>query len=165
MMIDSVRPLFEHSDLINGKILDASSGLTDPQLDLPIDMGRGTLRKTLMHIYVGEYVWLQRWTGVVEQTWSNESEIISVDQLHEMFNALWPRRETFLATLDYEKLVDQQTYRDSRGSLFRSPLHDMLLQGILHSTHHRAQAVNMIRRLGGPVVEVDYMYARRVPAE
>jgi uncharacterized damage-inducible protein DinB len=40
----------------------------------------------------------------------------------------------------------------------------MIEQYILHSHHHRAQAINAIKRAGGPVVEADYMYVVRQPA-
>jgi hypothetical protein len=45
-----------------------------------------------------------------------------------------------------------QNYRDSKGSLFKATLNDMLIQNVMHSTHHRAQIVNAIRRVGQPQV-------------
>jgi uncharacterized damage-inducible protein DinB len=76
---------------------------------------------------------------------------------------VWGNRDRFLDRVDDVRLAADQVYRDSKGSLFRATLHEMMLQGINHSVHHRAQAVNMIRRLGGPIVEVDFMYWRRQP--
>ena len=40
---------------------------------------------------------------------------------------------------------------------------DMILQGLVHSIHHRAQAVNMLRQLGLGPPEVDYMTSVRLP--
>jgi uncharacterized damage-inducible protein DinB len=34
-----------------------------------------------------------------------------------------------------------------------------------HSAHHRAQAVNMLRRVNAGLVELDYMYRIRQAAE
>jgi uncharacterized damage-inducible protein DinB len=39
----------------------------------------------------------------------------------------------------------------------------MLLQGALHSKHHQAQAVNILRRLGAAWPELDYMMHVRKP--
>jgi uncharacterized damage-inducible protein DinB len=67
--------------------------------------------------------------------------------------------------LTEKELGQMIAYRDSKGSLFAATLSDMLLQGILHSVHHRAQAVNMVRRLGGAALEMDYMTFVRRPVE
>jgi uncharacterized damage-inducible protein DinB len=40
----------------------------------------------------------------------------------------------------------------------------MLLQLCYHATHHRAQAVNILRRLGTQAPELDYMMRIREPA-
>jgi uncharacterized protein YciI len=57
-----------------------------------------------------------------------------------------------------------QVYRDSKGSLFQATLGDMLMQGVMHTKHHQAQAVNALKRLGAAWPELDYMYRVRKPA-
>ena len=56
-----------------------------------------------------------------------------------------------------------QRYRDSKGSLYQTTLQNMLLEMIVHATHHRAQAINALRRVGAAVPEVDYMQQVREP--
>jgi len=72
-------------------------------------------------------------------------------------------RDAFLAELSDAALQASVTYRDSKGSLFSASLGQMMVQMCVHSTHHRAQAVNMIRRAGGQTPEVDYMVWVRKP--
>ncbi len=159
-----IRSLLSYSDAMNEKILVAAVALSDAQLDQAFDMGMGTLRKTLAHIYVGEMVWLERWQGNTDCKWPPYETTLSPSEILDRCRALIGPRDVFVGSLDATRLAAVQVYRDSRGSLFRAMLLDMILQGITHSTHHRAQAVNMIRRAGGAVVEVDYMYAHREPA-
>lgn len=164
IQLSTVRTLLEYSDWANDQVLTASGSLTDAQLDQPFDMGPGSLRRTLIHTYNGEYVWLQRWKQVSETKWPSESEPASVADVRERFHAVWIDRDGFLATLDDAALQRAQTYRDSRGDLFRAPLGEMLMQGCVHSIHHRAQIVNMLRRLGAGVADLDYMMRIRQPA-
>lgn len=159
--IESLRLQLSYGDEMNRRIMTGANWLDSAKLDEAFDMGLGTLRKTLAHIYVGEKVWLERWKGHRDTPWpSYETALTSAEILSEC-EMVWGDRDRFLMRLDEARLDTQQTYRDSKGSLFRATLHEMMLQGINHSIHHRAQAVNMLRRVGGPIVEVDFMYWRR----
>ena len=85
-------------------------------------------------------------------------------RIRNEFDSTWKERDAFLATLSNEDLTRNQSYRDSKGGLFSASLGDMILQGCIHSIHHRAQAVNMIRRVGGAGLEMDYMTWIRKPS-
>lgn len=165
-MIDlgTVQALLQYSDWANGRVLDCSRGLADDALDRPFDIGMGSLRRTLLHIWAGEHVWLRRWKGLVETPWPSEVERIGMADLADRFRQTWAERAAFLTTLSNADLPRVQVYRDSKGSLFRSSLGDMLLQGCIHSTHHRAQAANLLRRLEAESPELDYMMWLRQPA-
>jgi uncharacterized damage-inducible protein DinB len=156
--------LFRYSDRANAMLLDAAMALDDERLDRAFDMGMGSLRRTLLHIWSGESVWLQRWQGRVETPWPDERERAAIRIIADRLAANSKQRDQFLAGLATEALATKQTYRDSKGSLFSASLQDMVLQMFVHSAHHRAQAVNMLRRLGVTPPEVDYMMQVRTPA-
>lgn len=155
------RPLFDYSDWANGIVLDAAAGVPEDDLDRPLEIGpgTGTLRRILTHTWAGEATWLRRWRGETEAKWPSESETppVSPAELRSRLATVRAEREAFLAGLDEETLGREQVYRDSRGSHFKATLSDMLLQGIVHSIHHRAQAANALRRLGHPCADLDYM--------
>jgi uncharacterized damage-inducible protein DinB len=159
-MVDvaTIRTTLHYSDWANDQLLRAAGGLTDGQLDQPFEMGLGSLRRTLLHIWAGESVWLERWKGKAETPWPDESERVSIAALAERFRDTWKQRTAWLETVATTKLTESVVYRDSKGSRFSATLGDMMLQMCLHSHHHRAQAVNMFRRLGAAAPELDYMY-------
>lgn len=157
------RLLLAYGDEMNRRLLDASLPLTDAQLDAAYDIGPGTLRKTLVHIIAGEEAWLSRWKGVVETRWRSFETPPSIEELKFLAETVWVERDIFFLKLDEAKLPTVQPYRDSSGALFEATLRDQIWQGIVHSTHHRAQAVHLLKRAGGPFVEVDFMYWRRQP--
>ncbi len=158
--LEMVRELFRYDDWANDRVLQAAAPLTDEQMDRPFEMGRGSLRRTLMHILCAEQVWVQRWQGHTETPWPDEGECVSVAAMGDRFREARGVREAFLRNLRDDALDRAIEYRDSFGGLFSAALGDMMLQLCNHSTHHRAQAVNMIRRVGGKAPELDYMYWR-----
>jgi uncharacterized damage-inducible protein DinB len=157
--------LFKYSDAANRLVLNAAAELAGEVLDREIDIGPkpGSLRRILIHTWNGEFMWLNRWRGNYELKWPPEQLSTPVPKLLAEFEQVWAERDAFLATLTPDRLGLLQRYRDSRGSLFQATLSDMLSQGIVHSIHHRAQAINAIRRLGGTPPEVDYMNLVRQP--
>lgn len=161
------RRMFEYSDAANRLVLEAAGGLDGTLIDREIDIGPspGSLRRILVHTYNGERVWLSRWKGGEETKWLPENVAPSTTELLAAFETVWAERDAWFAALPDTAFDVVQRYRDSRGTLYRASLGDMLLQGFVHSTHHRAQAVNALRRLGGRPPEVDYMVRVRERAE
>jgi len=164
MNLDGIRVLFRYSDWANEQVVGASVDLSDERLDRDFDIGRGSLRRTLLHILAGETVWLKRWQGDCETPWPSEDEPISPETIGERFVETFRSRNLFLSTVDGQKLGRAIVYRDSKGGLFTASFGDMMLQMCLHSAHHRAQAVNILRRLGATPPELDYMMWVRRPA-
>lgn len=160
----SLRHVLRHNDWANQELLRAACILDEALLDRPIDVGPGSLRRTLMHILNGEQVWLRRCRGESETPWPDESQKPALGALAEHFAKHVAERDRFLDGLDAARLSREQVYRDSKGSLFRATLGDELFQALHHSIHHRAQAVNIVRRLGGAAPELDYMMWLRQPA-
>lgn len=161
MQLECARPFFTYSDWANAQLLGAAATLQDEALDRRFDMGPGSLRRTLIHIYNGEHVWLRRWQKQRDTAWPSEDEVVGIAVLQQRFEANARERDAFLAALPPGALAAEQVYRDSRGGLFGATLGAMLMQGILHSHHHRAQAVNMVRQVGAGLVELDYMMSVR----
>lgn len=159
----TVRTLLRYSDWANEQVVRAAAGLPPAHLDKVFDIGRGTMRRTLLHILAGEMVWLKRWKGERDAPWPNEDEVVSPSLIWERFSEIFPQRERFLAELRPEEITRSIVYRDSKGSLFAATLGDMMIQMCTHSTHHRSQAVNLFRRLGTEAPELDYMMWVRQP--
>lgn len=165
MSFQPLNELFAYNDWANDQLLGASKSLNETQLDQSFDMGRGSVRRTLLHIYTAEVVWLSRWQLRGIMPWPDEEERISVAALAERFTATRREREAFRGKLSLADLENVAPYRDSKGTIYRATLGQMILQMFVHSTHHRAQAVNMLRRVNAGIVELDFMYHVRMPAE
>lgn len=153
-----------YSDQALAEILTAADPLDDAALDQRFDIGLRTLRRTLIHIIGGESVWLARIAGAADTPWPDQRAPLSVDQLRTQARANAQQRDTRLAALVPDHLATRQTYRDSTGARFTATLAEMWSQFFIHSIHHRAQAVNILRQLGHPAADMDYMIHVRQPA-
>lgn len=161
--LELLRALLAVGERSNEELLTAAADLDGAALDQAFEMGRGTLRRTLLHILVGEEVWLERMRGNVEHAWRDDLAPIAISELRTGFERCAVERGRFIDGLNPTDLSRRQRYRDSRGSLFEASLGDMLLQAANHSIHHRAQAANMLRRLGVVAADMDYMMHVRKP--
>ena len=161
VVLDTVHAFLKYSDWATQQVLRCSFPLGAEQLDRPFKMGMGTFRRTLLHIYHGEHVWLKRWKSETI-AWPPEDESVTLTALAEGFRKTWQERDAFLESLSDAELDRSVVYVDSSGGYFQTKLGHMLIEGCLHSTHHRAQAVNMLRQLGAETPELDYiMWIRR----
>lgn len=162
--LSTIKTLLRYSDWANTTLTQAAGGLKPEQLDQTLDIGMGTLRRTLLHILAGESVWLARWRGERESPWPDEQERAEPVEIGRRMTEVSAAREQFLASVGPGDLGRIVVYRDSKGSLFKATLADMMIQMCIHSMHHRSQAVNIIRRVGGSPPELDYMMWVRTPA-
>lgn len=162
--MDLIREMFRYNDWANDTVLNAAAAIDDAGLDRRIEMGPGSLRRTLQHIYHFEAMYMSRWRGEGRTSWPDYEDRLPIAELHTRQRTLAEQRVAYLASLTPGDLEAAITWQDSRGGLYTATRDHALVQVCNHSTHHRAQAVNMIRSAGGTPLEVDYMMWIRRPA-
>jgi len=153
----TLRDYFKFADWARVRVHAAAEPLSDAQLDQPFEMGVGTLRKTLSHIRDAEQWWLDNWTQGPGRLFPAADELASVQSISAQFDETAAKRNNYIA-----KLTDGDLNHIVKGTprpnvVREFPLGVTLLQLCNHSTHHRAQALNMIRRLGGQPPPSDYL--------
>ncbi|MHC4948084.1 MAG: DinB family protein [Planctomycetota bacterium] len=144
---ETIAEYFRYGTWANERIADAAAGLDDAALDRPFDMGPGSLRRTLLHVHDGEAWWLDNWSGRAEP-WSGTPETTGLEELRRRHAATQAGRQELLASLTDHDLQCLVTANPTPERSFEFRFGDTLLQVATHGTHHRAQAVNMLRRLG-----------------
>src|SRR5438874_1249236 len=97
--IQTLQRLFEYNDWADGRLLECAGPLDDERLDRRFDIGPGSLRRTLLHIFVGEDVWVRRCSGHSETRWTGEDEPAAVNDIAARFKNTWAARDALLATL------------------------------------------------------------------
>lgn len=161
MGLGTISELLAFNDWAREKLLAAASPLSDAQLDRGFEMGEGSLRATLAHLWFAEQIWLDRWLGD-RPPLDKPDPRISMTELHERFRRTSGQRASFLATKAGRDLDAPITFTNIRRETHTFPLRDLLLHVCNHGSHHRAQAVNMLRHVGAqlPKPGVDYIFMK-----
>ena len=144
--MDLLDRMLGHDNWATAQILEASSGLSDAQLDQEFDIGVRSLRETLDHmVYVIDF-WTSQMKGQSaihdRTTQSYDRAVPALGVRHERFHtafAEFARKAVDEQRLD-ETFVDHFSYRQSLGATILQVLH--------HNAQHRAEARHMLQRLG-----------------
>ncbi len=151
---ERVARYFAYHDWANGKILNAAAQLDDAALDREFNLGMGSLRKTLVHLYDVEPGWLKVWqegSGSFASSEPNQS----LSELQLRWLQVAKQRNEFVAELN-ESTSHQIVSINFGGPPIRFRILESILQICVHGTHHRAQVVNMLRHSGQDMLELDY---------
>lgn len=161
-MSGTLRECFIHLDWARDKLLATAADLTDAQLDRRFDMGAGTLRATLHHLWAAEDIWLQRWMNVPKPPLLEMQPGLTIAALAQQFRETAAQRAQYLAAVGDAGQRQRINYTNTRGETYSYPLGDLMLHVCNHGTHHRAQAVNMLRHVGAdlPKPGLDYIFMR-----
>jgi uncharacterized damage-inducible protein DinB len=160
--LGTIRECFRYNDWARDRLLGLATGLTDTQLDRPFEMGEGSLRATVYHLWAAEFGWLNRWQPQTSVSYDAECVGEPATEIARRFRETTAARDAFLARLDDASLSGTITFRNKKGIMSTFNFGDMMLHVCNHGTHHRAQALNMLRHLGveTPKPGIDYVLWR-----
>lgn len=157
--VETIREFLAYNAWARDRVLNMAAGAPAEQLDAPIEMGRGSLRETIRHLYRAEYRWYERWLDGETLELADGTGLSSVGQFGEAFRALHDHRGRWLEGFDDDS-VHRPVCFTHDGESYALPLDQLALHVCNHGTHHRAQALNMLRRLGLKVRDIDYIDMR-----
>ena len=157
MDLVTIRELFAYHDWGRDRLMALAETRHDSQLDRTFEMGEGSLRKTLEHLFGAEWTWLQRCKGRSPAHGECPRDFTSMAALWDQWRQVAQQRNALLDTLSNADLSRSVTYIHPTGKTYSFQLGHVLLHVCCHGTHHRAQALNMLRHLGITVPEMDLL--------
>ena len=157
MNIETLRAFFAYNDWGRDRLMRFAVELGDDQLDRPFEMGEGSLRRTLWHMFKWEWIWLRRWRGESPKTDQCPRDFPTMNGLWERWRQTAEQRNRFLQQLRDEQLHEAVTFTNDEGKAYTFRLADMIFHVCNHGTHHRAQALNMLRHLGVKPPPMDFL--------
>lgn len=144
---------FAHDDWALRKVFQAAEKLQDEQLDTPIDIGHGSMRKNLQHILDAWTWWIANWNEDCSP-FSKTENSLSLGEMQALAQDTAHQRLVFIKSLDEESANRVVTVvAGGPKSCFR--VTESLLQLCVHGTHHLAQCLNMLRQLGATPPSID----------
>jgi uncharacterized damage-inducible protein DinB len=152
----TIRTLYRYSDWANDRLLDAVAQLTPEQFVHEFSGSFRSIRDTLAHIAVAEWLWFQRWKGHPPTAMPDWQTTPDLPALTVQMRRTSEERTAKLQTLKDSDLDQTFRTRNLKGDItWELPLAMMLLHVINHSTYHRGQLASLIRQAGGKPVSTD----------
>ena len=153
----SVQRLFEYSDWAFEQVIANAMSLDDKALDREFDMGRGSIRKSLLHMYDAELFWVTNWTNG-PAPFPGTAETTSMSALKDLWMANAAARNEYVSNIDPQDAV-RVVEISFGGPPIRILIGESAIQLLMHGAHHRAQVVNMFRHCEAPIGNIDLLYA------
>jgi len=117
----------------------------------------GSLHATLVHIMLGELVWLSRWQGEKppealkdgrQAATIAQTEVPTFAALREMWDRERANQEAFFASLTDAQVEAPLAYEDQYGNSNSQPLWQLMTHLLNHDTQFRAEAAVRLTQLG-----------------
>lgn len=141
-----VLEFFKHNTMMNGRLLDACTGLTTEQIDTTVEGTYGTLGATLVHTANGQENYVARLNSSARPDRLQEDPFPGFDVLRDRL-AVSERLLERAAERATESGTIEVTGDDPVGT-WTIPADLLLLQVINHGTEHRSQIATMLTQLG-----------------
>ena len=131
----------------NQRLINTINNLPEDVADAAIINSFSSIKKTLQHLNVVEFIWWQR-LKLVESILPLEEKNQSAKEIG---------KELLSYSLQWKEWVEKSTvaafehefvYRNSKKAQFKQPVYQMLIHLFNHQTYHRGQLVTMLRQVG-----------------
>jgi len=149
---------FEYGDWAIHKLLNIAATLDDAALDRNFDIGQGSIRKILLHMFDVERWWNSNWTQG-PSPFPHSASALSIAELRAQWSELSSLRNPYLAQLDEHSAATVLEISFAAGPAVRLATADTVCQICVHGIHHRAQVVNLLRQVDAPSGNIDLLYA------
>ena len=151
----------DYNQLMNQRFYDASTKLSQQQLNHDQGAFFGSVLGTLNHILVGDIIWLKRFAthhGSLDVL----KPVILIPKPEKLDSILFPdlsalraEREKldrliigWIANLADVDLDDVLAYNDTKGDPYQKPYGSLISHLFLHQIHHRGQVSTLLSQFG-----------------
>jgi uncharacterized damage-inducible protein DinB len=156
MTLCTLQELYAFNRWANDKTLAIADALSAEQLDRPFEMGLGSIRNTLHHVWAAERVWMDRWAkgGVPKFVFPEAG--LPIAELRERYHATGAERDAFLATKNEADLAKPLTFTNIKGETYSLPLGGQMMHVVNPSIIGHRSSTWCGTSAGGPA-GLDYI--------
>lgn len=157
--VETLRTHIDYNNWANRRMLKAAAALSQDELTRDFGSADKGILGTLLHVYGGEVVWIERVHGTSLAARPYDAGA-TLDTLQAEWPPVWERWERYVSTLTPETAEAAVGYVSFKGDSFRTPVWQIVLHIVNHGTHHRGQAAAFIRASGKtpPVLDLTQFY-------
>ncbi len=155
--VNTFRELYRYNYWARDQQLEACAALSQEQFVQPMGSSFSSVRDTLVHLLQVEWIWLERWNGRAPKVWPSGAEYTGLDRVTEGWKKVEAGMWDFLGRVSDSELSRDLTYVNFKGQTWTYKLWRAMLHVITHQCYHRGQVTTLLRQLGKPAPNVDYL--------
>ncbi len=132
----------------NEKICSVISSLNDEQLSREIVSSFPSIKKTLLHVWGAQVIWIRRLEGVSTATFPTQDFTGTKEEMFEGMISSSAKLKEMTDGFTKGDLKEVKKYSTLKGGIVTSARYQVLAHVFNHSTYHRGQLVTMLRQTG-----------------
>ncbi len=160
--IETLQSHIDYTVWASRRMLEAANALSPDELQRDFATGDKSVLGTLLHVYGGDLVWIERMHGrsLTSRPYDAQANLAT---LEAEWPVVWERWRAYAAGLSAESAEADVEYATFKGDTLRTPAWQIILHVVNHATHHRGQAAGFIRSMGKtpPVLDLVHYYRQR----
>jgi uncharacterized damage-inducible protein DinB len=153
--------LYDYNVWANGLILKYAEQLPEEQFTQETTHSFGSIRDTLIHILIVEWLWREHMQGTGLEYAQALEQVVPEDYptvgklYHRWFDEELAMRN-FLGDLDEQGVMQLVPYTNAAGRELEDSIAEILAHMVLHGMQHRAEAAAMLTDFGFSPGNLDY---------
>jgi uncharacterized damage-inducible protein DinB len=167
MNLEDFRRLYDYNSWANHRTLDACASVSEAQFTRDLRSSFRSVRDTLAHIMLVEWLWLERWQGRSPDAFPSANSFPNLESVRGRWSEVERNLHDYVGTLTQEDLDRVVSHKTTAGVPQAAPLWQMLQHLVNHGTYHRGQAAAMLRQLDVKPISTDLIlfYRERAAAQ
>lgn len=152
-----LRLLLEYHYWARDRALAALALLSAEQYARPMGNSFASVRDTINHVYMAEWVWHSRWMGQSPTGFPPDQDLGTPAALRTKWKEMEGKVRALVTPMDAAAVERVYEYTVFSGKTFRSKFWEMLVHVVNHATYHRGQVTTLLRQLGARPPESEDM--------
>lgn len=132
----------------NERTVEMLQKLTEAQLEEEIVSSFPSIKRTLLHIWDAEAIWLNRLQGESLLMWPSDQFMGTKEELFEGLLANSCNLTEYTGQQSDSYFEEDCAYKNTKGQPFKEQRGFMIHHCMNHSSFHRGQIITMLRQLG-----------------
>lgn len=161
--LETLLELYEFNYWARDRQFPACAALTSEQFLRPMGNSFSSVRDTLAHLLMVEWIWLERWEGRSPVRKDLEAfaaeKFPTLQSIRDAWGPVEKGVRDFLRACSEERLSQPLSYTNFQGEVWTYPLWRILYHVVNHQTYHRGQIATLLRQLGATPLQTDYLVA------
>jgi uncharacterized damage-inducible protein DinB len=161
MNVEDFRRLYDYNSWANHRALEACAQLSEEQFTRDLSSSFRSVRDTLVHIFLVEWLWLERWHGRSPNKYPPATDFPNLESVRHRWAEVERNLLDYVTSLTKEDLDRVIPHTTTAGVPQAAPLWQMLQHLANHGTYHRGQVATMLRQLDAKPIATDLIFFHR----